>query len=109
MGLESKTFFAIGSKYIGVINSYIENELAKRGIKVVVEGDVELLFECRCCRYRTVKERGNYEVCPVCKWEDDGGYDPNAYSSVNGSSLCDARSTLDGNTILSADTRYAKK
>lgn len=29
-------------------------------------------YECPCCGYRTLTERGGYEICPVCFWEDDG-------------------------------------
>lgn len=27
---------------------------------------------CPCCGYRTLRERGGFEICPVCFWEDDG-------------------------------------
>ncbi|MFB6782703.1 CPCC family cysteine-rich protein [Streptomyces sp. NPDC056352] len=27
---------------------------------------------CPCCGSLTLDERGNYEICPVCFWEDDG-------------------------------------
>jgi len=27
---------------------------------------------CPCCRHRTLRERGAFEICPVCSWEDDG-------------------------------------
>ena len=31
---------------------------------------------CPCCDYVTLPERGNYLICPVCRWEDDGlGFD----------------------------------
>jgi hypothetical protein len=29
-------------------------------------------FPCPCCRYLTLGERGGFEICPVCFWEDDG-------------------------------------
>ena len=29
-------------------------------------------YECPCCSYHTLLERGGYEICPVCFWEDDG-------------------------------------
>lgn len=28
--------------------------------------------QCPCCDYITLAERGSYEICPVCFWEDDG-------------------------------------
>lgn len=27
---------------------------------------------CPCCGYLTLSQRGYYEICPVCFWEDDG-------------------------------------
>ena len=27
---------------------------------------------CPCCGYKTIDERGNYDICKVCWWEDDG-------------------------------------
>ncbi|WP_449063638.1 CPCC family cysteine-rich protein [Planomonospora algeriensis] len=29
-------------------------------------------YPCPCCGFRTLNERGMYEICPVCFWEDDG-------------------------------------
>ena len=28
-------------------------------------------FTCPCCGYLTLNERGAYDICPVCFWEDD--------------------------------------
>jgi len=28
-------------------------------------------YKCLCCGYRTLDERGEYDICPVCFWEDD--------------------------------------
>lgn len=33
---------------------------------------------CPCCGYPTLTERGMYEICELCNWEDDGQDDPNA-------------------------------
>lgn len=30
------------------------------------------LIACPCCGHATLTERGCYEICPVCFWEDDG-------------------------------------
>jgi hypothetical protein len=35
-------------------------------------------FACPCCRCKTLTERGGFEVCPVCCWEDDGQDDQDA-------------------------------
>lgn len=39
------------------------------------EGDK---FACPCCGYKTLPERGGYEICNVCFWEDDGQDDEDA-------------------------------
>lgn len=28
--------------------------------------------QCPCCDYYTLIERGQYDICPICFWEDDG-------------------------------------
>ena len=28
-------------------------------------------YKCLCCGYRTLDERGDYDICPVCFWEDE--------------------------------------
>lgn len=30
---------------------------------------------CPCCVYLTLSDRGGFEICPVCWWEDDGQND----------------------------------
>ena len=37
-----------------------------------------LSLRCPCCGGRTLDERGSYDICPVCFWEDDGQDDHNA-------------------------------
>ena len=29
-------------------------------------------YPCPCCGFVTLPERGGYDICPVCFWEDDG-------------------------------------
>ena len=33
---------------------------------------------CPCCRFFTLEQRGAFEICPVCFWEDDGQDDHDA-------------------------------
>lgn len=33
---------------------------------------------CPCCSKLTLSERGGFEICPVCFWEDDGQDDHDA-------------------------------
>jgi hypothetical protein len=35
-------------------------------------------YACPCCGYLTLPERGGYDICPVCFWEDDGQDDHDA-------------------------------
>jgi hypothetical protein len=35
-------------------------------------------YPCPCCGYLTLDERGNFEICSVCFWEDDGQDDHDA-------------------------------
>ena len=29
-------------------------------------------YFCPCCKYKTLHARGDFEICKVCFWEDDG-------------------------------------
>jgi hypothetical protein len=29
-------------------------------------------YSCPCCGFKTLPERGGYDICQVCFWEDDG-------------------------------------
>lgn len=63
---------------------------------------------CPCCGYRTLPERGAYEICPVCFWEDDGQCDDNADIVMGGPnkdlSLTAARANF--SRIGAADERW---
>ena len=50
---------------------------------------------CPCCGYRTLPERGEYELCPVCFWEDDGDEMDDAASldGPNGQTLAEGQRT----------------
>jgi len=36
------------------------------------------LYRCPCCRFKTLHARGQFEMCPVCFWEDEGQDDHDA-------------------------------
>lgn len=44
---------------------------------------------CSCCDYKTLCEKGGYEICPICFWEDDivQFEDPNYEGGANKVSL----------------------
>ncbi len=33
---------------------------------------IVLLYDCPCCDYPTLASWGNYHICYLCWWEDDG-------------------------------------
>jgi hypothetical protein len=57
---------------------------------VQVEGLEEELYKCPCCGFKTLKTKAEYEICRVCRWEDDGNREPDNYSSVNRKTLSEA-------------------
>ena len=52
-------------------------------------------YKCPCCEYFTFEDKpnGNYDICPVCFWEDDPiAYDePSEEFCCNGVSLLQAK------------------
>jgi hypothetical protein len=45
------------------------DELTNRSIRLPKR---DRPYPCPCCGYLTLDERGEYQICPVCFWEDDG-------------------------------------
>jgi hypothetical protein len=45
-------------------------------VNVTARGDGP--YRCPCCGYLTLSERGGYDICQVCYWEDDGQDDHDA-------------------------------
>jgi hypothetical protein len=81
---------ALRHAYVGVVNSYLETRLRALGRTDEVEGIVERLEECPCCGYRSLDERGTYDICRVCFWEDDGSAG-DTHSGPNHMTLNEAR------------------
>ena len=57
-------------------------DTAERGIwrfiNVVKPKRAGVKYRCPCCGYKTLAERGGYDICSVCFWEDDGQDDHDA-------------------------------
>lgn len=49
--------------------------LERQATRLAKEGEA---FTCPCCGYPTLSERGGYEICRLCNWEDDGQDDDRA-------------------------------
>lgn len=43
-----------------------------------------MTISCPCCGYETIGERGVYEICRICWWEDDGQDNENAHEAWGG-------------------------
>ena len=52
-------------------------------------------YKCPCCGFRTLVHEppGTFEICPVCRWEDDNVQfdDPNYVGGANHVNLSQAR------------------
>ena len=48
------------------------------------------MHPCPCCGYRTLPGRGDYDLCPVCWWEDEG-LQPWEHSGPNSETLVEAQ------------------
>ena len=63
-----------------------------------------LRYRCPCCSYLTLPERGGYDICCLCNWEDDGQDDPRAndtWGGPNGAySLAEARRNFARHLIM---------
>lgn len=47
---------------------------------------------CPCCGYRTLPDRGAYDLCPVCWWEDDAAQiDAESLDGPNGTTLAEGQ------------------
>jgi hypothetical protein len=49
-----------------------------------------MTYACPCCGYKTLPDRGAYDLCPVCWWEDEGT-EPWDVSDPNGRTLVEAQ------------------
>ncbi|MFT5874845.1 MAG: hypothetical protein ACI8WT_003824 [Clostridium sp.] len=41
-------------------------------------------YKCTCCGYPTLDSEGEYDICIICNWEDDGQGDYNADEVLGG-------------------------
>ena len=58
---------------------------------------IPIFLACPCCGYATLETRGQFEICPICFWEDDGQDDVDAHEEKGGpnrSSLSSGRKSF---------------
>lgn len=67
------------------------------------------LLPCPCCGHRTLPELGQYELCPVCFWEDDPNQSrqPSSTNGANGKSLVESQQSY--LSIGAMDELFLKK
>jgi hypothetical protein len=85
---------ALAHSYVGVLSTYLEKRLSQLGRRETVVGELEQLVRCPCCDYYTLPERGGYDICRVCFWEDDGTSEAHASSGPNHMTLGEARANF---------------
>ncbi|QYZ80354.1 hypothetical protein E2N92_01110 [Methanofollis formosanus] len=79
-------------EYCGARNEYVLERLKTINPEIdAIVGDEDELERCPCCGYHTLGERGMYEICDVCFWEDDGVNEDHEYSGPNHMTLREGR------------------
>lgn len=94
-------------KLIKLMRAMVEKEInlseiihTITGYEVEVFGEVEELYPCPCCGFKTLteyfdaKEGTGYDICPYCHWEDDGTTETDSYKSINKGSIEDYRKKM---------------
>ncbi len=76
-----------------VTNNYLEQSLRSAGYEVSIFDLEPLLHACPICSFETLEKRGEYFICDVCFWEDDGisELEPERYSGANRMTFSEAR------------------
>ena len=78
--------------------AWFEGYAARCNAGVIAAPRPGVRYPCPCCGYPMLGERGGYEICSLCNWEDDGQDDPHAdevWGGPNGSySLSQARNNF---------------
>lgn len=85
--------------------SYIQNISSKNVKEETKESHCVIdNYNCPCCDYPTLPERGQYYICPLCNWEDDGqdfDYENESWCGPNGDyTLREARENFINNLTM---------
>ncbi|MCO6550528.1 MAG: hypothetical protein J6580_07580 [Gilliamella sp.] len=90
--------YFVGIKLKGYSNQYLKQYIsALYREPITIIGDEDILHACPCCHYLTLTHQGQYDVCPLCYWEDDGtqNNELNHYSAVNHLTLSKYKAIFD--------------
>ena len=106
LGYDPLLQLALRRSFVGVINSFLDVRLLRLGYASPhVEGSVERLEACPCCEHRSLLQRGGYEICKVCFWEDDGMNELDRVSGPNHMTLRQARQNFERFGAVTDDAR----
>lgn len=82
---------SLAASLIGVTNEYLRGRLRELGLADAIEGEPEAMQGCPCCGFLSLRARGQYDICRVCFWEDDGVERREQYSHANHATLAEAQ------------------
>ena len=63
---------------------------------------------CPCCGYYTLETVGEYEICPVCYWEDDALQESDPTMGGGANELCLLESRENYKSFGACEERYLK-
>lgn len=83
-------------EYGGSPNAFLAHLVTfATGEPVQVEGLPDERTTCPCCGFKTLTQaRGEFDICPLCEWEDDGNDRPDVPLSPNYGSMYEYRHAL---------------
>ncbi len=89
---DSLILMACKASLRGIKNEWLYKELSAIDDRVrAVEGELESMAVCPCCQHYSLSQNGEYEICPVCFWEDDGSTKLHRYSDPNHMTLAEGQ------------------
>lgn len=87
------TFAMVGYCFLSLFGNLIGGVLVSI-MPLIKKKDSPKKYQCPCCGYYTFEDKHhNYDICPVCFWEDDPQQfkDPNLHGGANHISLVQAQ------------------
>jgi hypothetical protein len=62
----------------GIKRTKVLSQTGPKHVNVQKPALPDTKYKCPCCGFKTLLERGGYDICEVCFWEDDGQDDHDA-------------------------------
>lgn len=75
----------ISHGYRGATNDYLAQRMSQLGVaSVSITGEAPPMKACPCCGRDTLDDRGQFDICVVCWWEDAGQDNESADEAFGG-------------------------